>query len=52
MWGTDVILGNARETKKTTAVVKHQMFNKQQFNYNNIVTVRNVVFCLVRVEVL
>jgi hypothetical protein len=51
MWRIDPSLGNDRErNNNTTAVVRQQIFNKQQLNYNKRGTFGNGVFCSVRAK--
>jgi hypothetical protein len=51
MWCIDPFLGKDRETnKKTTAVARQQILNKQQLNYNNGGTVEKRVFYSVRAK--
>jgi hypothetical protein len=46
MWRTDLFLGNERKTNdETTAVARHQIFNKQQLNYSSSRIFGNCVFC-------
>jgi hypothetical protein len=46
LWHTDLFLGNNHKTnKKTTAIARQEILNKQQLNYSNRGTVGNNVFC-------